>query len=162
LLSQVYLWKKDHDGADAEMERVIALDPNRADGLAGLGDILNWAGRPQETVGLLEKAMRLNPRYPAWYLWALGHAYFLTAKYEEAISALTENLNLNPSFHPAHVYLAASYDELGQEDKAQSQAAEFVGSSPMLSLDAWKARLPYKDPGPLDRLFLILRKLGCK
>ena len=67
-LSRVSLWKKQHDKAIAEVERAIALDPNDADGYAWLGAILDFAGRPEEAIGLAEKAMRLNPHYPPLYL----------------------------------------------------------------------------------------------
>src|SRR5262249_30831452 len=86
LLGIVYLWKKQHELAIAEAEQALALDPNHADGYVSLGDILNWAGRAEETVPLVEKAIRLNPQYPPWYLWDLGHAYYLTGRYEETIA----------------------------------------------------------------------------
>jgi len=66
----------------------------------------------------VEKAMRLNPRYPIYYLFGLGHAYFLTNRYEEAITALKKALNRNPNFWPANVHLAATYRKLGREDEA--------------------------------------------
>ena len=76
-MGRVSLWKKQHDQAIAEAERAIALDPNDADGYAWLGEILNFAGRPEEAIGLIEKAMRLNPRYPPFYLFVLGYCLLL-------------------------------------------------------------------------------------
>jgi adenylate cyclase len=165
VLGNVYLWKKQHEQAIAELEEAIALSPNSADGLAVLGDILNWAGRPEETIGLVQKAMRLNPKYPSWYLWSLGHAYFLTGRYEEAIETLKRVLDRNPYFAlPAHVYLAASYSELGRQEEARAEAAEVerlrLGSQ--TSAEAVKQKLPYKDQAVLERLFDSLRKAGLK
>jgi tetratricopeptide (TPR) repeat protein len=74
VLAEVYLWEKQHDKAIAQQEKTIALSPNDADWIAGMGGILTWAGRPEETIGLVNKAMRLNPMYPTEYLWNLGHA----------------------------------------------------------------------------------------
>jgi len=51
--------KKKHGLAITELETAIALNPNYADGLAGLGEILNFAGRPEEAITLFEKAIRL-------------------------------------------------------------------------------------------------------
>ncbi len=34
--------------------------------------------------------MRLNPHYPAFYTWFLGHTYFLMERYEDAIEAYKE------------------------------------------------------------------------
>ena len=36
---------------------------------------------------MIKKAMRFNSVYPVYYLWILGHAYFLMDEYEEAIAA---------------------------------------------------------------------------
>lgn len=77
LLGVILLWNREYTSAITEVEQAIAFDPNHADAYAALGSILNFAGRPEETVALIQKAMRLNPQYPTWYLWDLGHAYYL-------------------------------------------------------------------------------------
>ena len=68
LLGIVYAQKQQYDQAIAEGERAIALDPNNADSYAWQAEVLNFAGRPEEALRSVEQAMRLNPRYPAWYL----------------------------------------------------------------------------------------------
>ena len=162
VLGRVYLWKKQHEQAIAELEEAIALSPNSADGLAGLGEILNWAGRPEETIGLVQKAMRLNPKYPSWYLWSIGHAYFLTGRYEEAIETLKRVLDRNSDFMPAHAFLAASYSEIGWEEEARAEVAEVERLSPQALSEALRQRLPYKDRAVSGRLFDSLRKAGLK
>jgi TolB-like protein/class 3 adenylate cyclase/cytochrome c-type biogenesis protein CcmH/NrfG len=162
VLGYVYLWKKQHEQAIAELEEAIALSPNSADGLAGLGGILNWAGKPEKAIGLVKKAMRLNPRDPYWYLWILGHAYFLTGGYEEAIETLKRVLDRNPYFLPAHFYLAAIYSELGRQEEARAEVAELERLGSQTSAEASKQKLPYKDQAVLERLFDSLRKAGFK
>ena len=44
------------------------LDPNNADALGALAEILIMSGRPQEGIDLIERAIELNPHFPAWYL----------------------------------------------------------------------------------------------
>jgi len=161
-LGDVYLWKKQHDQAIAEYEKAIGLDPNDPEGFQGLGSILNWAGRPEESIELVKKAIRLNPIYPVYYLFSLGHAYFLTGQYEEAVAALKRVVNLNPNFWPSHVYLAASHIELGREEEARAEAAEVLRISPSYSQEAWRQRLPYKDQAVLERLLDSLRKAGLR
>ena len=41
-------------------------------GYVALADILTFAGRPEEAIGLMEKAMRLDPAYPAQYFIDIG------------------------------------------------------------------------------------------
>ncbi len=162
LLGKVYLWKKQYEKAIAELEKAIALSPNYADHLAGLGYILNFSGRSGEAIGLVKSAMRFNPMYPAYYLWELGHSYFLTGRYEEAIETLKRVLDRNSEFMPAHVFLAASYSEIGREEEARVEAAEIERLSPWTSLEAGRQRLPYKNKAILERLFDSLRKAGLK
>jgi len=156
------LWKKQHEQAIAEGERAIALDPNDADSYARLGYILTLVGRPEEALGLMEKAMRLNPRYPVWYLLNLGLAYRFTGRYEEAIAALKRLLTRDPNFVNAHLVLAAIYSELGREAEARAAAAALLRLNPNFSLEVWRQRLPYKDPAVVERYLDALRQAGLK
>jgi tetratricopeptide (TPR) repeat protein len=131
LLSQVYLWKKQHDQAVAEGEQAIALLPNNAGNYADLGLILTLAGRPEEAIGLVERAMRLDPcNSTFYYLWVLGGAYRLTGRYEEAIAAQQRALILNPNYLGPHLSLAGIYGELGREREARAEVAEVLRISP--------------------------------
>jgi tetratricopeptide (TPR) repeat protein len=154
--------EKQHDQAIALTERAIALNPNYADAIAQLGHVLSFAGKPEEAIDLVKKAMHLNPKYPVIYLWDLGHASMLAGRYEEAIAALKRVLHRNPNFHPAHIYLAITYGELGRAEEAQAEAAEFVRMSPAVSWEGWRQRLPYKDQTVIERFFDVLRKAGVK
>ena len=160
LLGKIYLWKKQYDQAIAELEKTIVLNPNDADGLASLGEILCFSGRPKEAIEILKKAIRLNPIPPVWYYHGLGHAYFLTGHYEEAIAVLKRVLIRNPFFFPSHIYLAASYIETGQDDKARVEVAEILKMAPNFSLDESGQRLPYKNQTVLEHLGESLRKAG--
>jgi adenylate cyclase len=162
-LSAILVWKKQHDQATAAAERAVALDPNDANGYARLEETLNWAGRPAEALGMMEKAMRLNPRAPVRYsIYYVGHAYYLTGQYEEAIAALKGVLTRNPDMLTAHLYLAAIYSELGREAEARAGVAEVLRISPSYSLEAYRQRFPYKDPAVLERQLAALRKAGLK
>src|SRR3989441_383468 len=88
VLGLVYLSKKQHDQAIVEARRVIALIPNAAEGYWRLGQILSTAGRPEEAIGLIEKAMRLNPHYPVWDLLDLGGAYYMAGGRGEEAGSL--------------------------------------------------------------------------
>ncbi|MDH3799011.1 MAG: adenylate/guanylate cyclase domain-containing protein [Desulfobacterales bacterium] len=162
ILGEIYLWKKHYEKAVAEQEKAIALSPSDADLISGLGGILNWAGRPEEAIELVKKAMRLNPMYQTEYLWNLGHAYFLRGRYGEAIETLKRARDRNPEYLPVHVYLSASYINQGQQKEARAEAAEASMLSPQTSMEAWKQRLPYKNQAVLERLIDSLRKAGFK
>ncbi len=122
LLSSIYAEKQQYDQALAEGERAIALDPNNADSYQAQAQALNWAGRPEEALQVIERAMRLNPRHPPFYLWELGLAYNLTGRYTEAVTTQKEVISLSPNFPSAYLQLAYSY--LGQWVTQQSPTAQ--------------------------------------
>jgi adenylate cyclase len=153
LVSHVLLWRMQHDEAIAHLERAIALDPNNADHLRDLGETLMFAGRPEEAIGLIEKAMRLNPHYPVTYPFALATAYATLERYDEAIAAHEEALDLNPFFFYSHVALAAIYSGTGQEEMSRHHLDEALKINPQLSLEIIGQRLPFRDQ-ETKRLFL--------
>jgi TolB-like protein/class 3 adenylate cyclase len=162
LLGYIYLWKdRQHDQAIAAAKKAIAFDPNYAGGYGLLAEILNFSGRPEEVRELMEKAMRLNPRYPVSYLFWLGKAYYLMGQYDEAIATLKRGVTRNPNHLPLHLFLAASYVELDREEEVRAEVAEILRITPNYSLEHM-ARLPYKDQAVKDSLKNYLLRAGLK
>ncbi len=142
------------------LERAIALDPNFAEGYARLGTILSFAGRPEEAVGLVKKAMRLDPHHPANYLWYLGHAYYAMGKHEEALAALKKSFTRNPDSMACNLFLTVIQSELGRKKEAQAQMAEVLRVSPRVSMEGQRERTPIKDQAVAERYLNALRKAG--
>jgi adenylate cyclase len=161
LLAYVSLWQKQHAQAITEAEQALALDPNDADGYETLGEILSFAGRPQDTLGLVEKGLRLNPRQPVSLLWLLGRAYLLTGRYDEAIVVYKRILTRNPNSFGAHLDLAVIYSELGRGEEARAEVAEVLRVSPGYSLASMQNR-PFKDPAVAERFVESLRRAGLQ
>src|SRR4030095_12183758 len=82
-LGIVLLWKKAHARAIVEAERAVTLAPNHADSHYVLGEVLSWS-RPEQAITPVQRAMRLNPHYPANYLYTLGHVHFLMRRYDRS------------------------------------------------------------------------------
>lgn len=137
LLSFVYTQQQQYDQAIAQGERAITLDPNNADSYAVQASVLNLAGRPEEALRMVKQAMRLNPRYPPWYLLDLGAAFRMTGRYAEAITALKEAVNRSPN-ELAHLGLAASYlfQWISQQStEAQTLAQALAAAQQVLALN---------------------------
>ncbi len=160
LLGQIYLWKKEHDRAIAQAQRAVALAPNDADGYETLAEVLGWAGRGEETLRFIRQAMRLNPHYPFFYLWTLGHGYYLTGRAQDAVDAFTKIVEQNPNFVPAHAYLAVVFTEMGRDQDARAAWSQAIRLSPGASLSALRQRLPYRRPADLDRFLTAVHRSG--
>jgi adenylate cyclase len=160
LLSQIYLWRKEHDRAITEAERAVALGPNDADGYETLAEVLGWAGRPEDGIRFIRQAMRLNPHYPFFYLWTLGHASYLLRHNAVAMDAFNRLEQQNPNFLPAQAYLAVLLVEMGREKEARKVWAKASQFSSGVSLERLRDHLPYRRPADLDRFLTAANKVG--
>jgi adenylate cyclase len=160
LLAQIYLWKKEHDRAITNAEHAIALAPNDADGLETLAEVLGWSGRADDSIRLIRDAMRLNPHCPFYYLWTLGHAYYLAERRQEALDAFAQLVRQNPNFFPAHALRAVVFVELGRMKDAREAWHEADRLSPGTSIGTFRERLPYKRPADLERLLGAAHRAG--
>jgi len=162
LLAHVYLIKRQFEMAISEAERAVALNPNGADAKANLGWILNYTGSRKEAILLLEKAIRLNPIPPNWYLFGLGEAYCLAGEHEKAIAAYELGLRRYPDDVRAHIGLAATYSLMGLEEEARAQAVQVLRIDPKLNLESFIKALPFKNKADTELLLDSLRKAGLK
>jgi len=162
ILSWVLVYKNLYAQAIAATERARALDSNDADSCSFMAQTLNFAGRPEDARGLLETAIRLNPHYPAQYIYTLGWAHLLLGQHEQAIPALQKAIALRPDWGPPHFFLVISYSALDRSEEAHAEAAELLRIAPNFSLEIIRQRLPYKDPTVLEQQLAALRKAGLK
>jgi adenylate cyclase len=160
-LAYVYLLARQFDQAIAEARRAVALDPNNADACVTLGEILSCAGESQEAVGLVEKALQLDPHYPPSYLFALGQAYHLLGRHEEAIVAFKRLLTRNPDHARAYFVLALLYHEVGRKEDARKALAAGQRINPTYSLQRMRSMVPFKDQAFVERWIAALRELGA-
>ena len=162
LLAQIYLWRKEHDRAIARADRAVALAPNDADGYETLAEVLAWAGRPEDSLRVIRQAMRLNPHYPFFYLWTLGHASYMTRQTDAAVDAFRRIVQENPNFLPAHAYRAALFAEMGRDEEARAAWRQTQQLSPGASLASIRQRLPYRRPADLARFLAAARRAGLQ
>jgi tetratricopeptide (TPR) repeat protein len=143
------------------MERAIPLDPNLAEGYAGLAETLSRMGRAEGALEAAAQALRLKPFAADRHLDSIGATYDLAGRPEEAIAPLTQYLSRYPNILGAHLTLAAVYSDLGKEE-AQAETAEVLRLNPQFSLEVHKQRVPIKEPAVLERHLAALRRAGLK
>jgi TolB-like protein len=152
-----------YDEAISNGERSIALDPNDADSYAALAGALNLAGQPGEALSMMERAIRLNPHYPASYLYEIGLARFGIDDFEQAADSLEKAIAINPDDRWSSRLLIATFGHLGRKHDATqvidiAEASAF-GMDPLSvrSITFW---YPFKKLSDTTRLAEGLRKAG--
>jgi adenylate cyclase len=136
LLGWIYLMTRQYDMAIAEGERAVALNPNGADAHARLAVTLDFVGRQEEAIALFEKAMRLNPMPPNWYLLNLARSYSSIGLHEQAIAASQKVVERNPDDFMARIRLASTYSMAGRVEEARAEAAEVLRINPKFFYEA--------------------------
>ena len=134
ILGSVYVQRGEYEEAKVHVERALELNPNDADAFAIMGFYREGVGEPSEAVDCYCTAMRLNPYYPAWYLWKLGDVHFGARQYEEALIPLKEALNRGPKLKRPRLTLAATYAQLGRAEEARGQIEQLLADHPDASI----------------------------
>jgi adenylate cyclase len=160
-LGWAYFAARRHKEAMTEGRRAVALGPNDAESHAQLGNLMNWTGNPEEGIVFIKKAMRLNPNYPYYYLFYLGHSYYLMGNNDEAIQLMNRVVTRAPYFLPVRRHLAVLFQEIGMKKEARAQVKEVLRIFPAASIEDERQRCYYMwTPALQKRFFGGLRKSG--
>ena len=157
VVGAVQLYQRQFDRSQAAYQRALELNPNDADVLAHHSALLNFTGKRDEAHESLERAMRLNPHCPWWYLWLLGWVERMTGHPERAISAIERIGNPIPE---CRMVTVAGLMALDREAEARVEAAEILKLVPDFTLRQWSATQPYQDPSDFEDVVAALRAAG--
>jgi tetratricopeptide (TPR) repeat protein len=167
LLGEIYRRKGQYEKAIAEGKKAIALEPNNDIWNYNLSRAMFFAGRPEDAIELIKKAIRLSPVRSANYFNVLGQSLHRAGRYEEALIAHAQALEghkkmgNNPFW--VHNGFTAAYLELGKIENARSHFKEALATNPNNNFIGWaKVWLAYKDEDlqRLKRLFEPLSNMA--
>ena len=166
--SAMLLHTKQHDEAIAEAKRAIAGDPNDADGYVALANALSFTGRASDALEQVQRAIRLNPHYPPYYLYQLGLARFGMKRLDEAATSLERALTLNRDDYWSQRLLLATYGLLGRRADAAKLLETIKGNEKSgwlsvldpLTIRASTYWYPFAERADVERFAEGLRKAG--
>ena len=104
--------------------------------------------------------MKLDPFYQPGAPGSLGFAYYLLGRYVDALPHLQEAASRAPNHGHIRRYLAATYAQLGQFDRAQDEAADALRIEPWFTIDQGIFARICKRPEDAEHFSEGLRKAG--
>lgn len=121
-LGWALMWNNEIDEANLELKKSLELDGNFADGNMWYSMVSSAAGKSEEAIASIRKAIRMNPFHTVQYLFAFGIAYFTQGEYEKAIFYFKRCIELNPNYLPTHLFITSSFGFL--QKTIESRAAK--------------------------------------
>ena len=157
VLGWVLEYERKYDESAAQLEMALRIDPNNADIHAARTDLLVMDGRPLEAIESIARAMRLNPRSPAWYYWLKGEAEYAARDYIGAISTLRHEATYGT---PSRSILAAALAQLGRIEEARVEGRLFMADNPDFRIEAFLDTQPFRNRADREHFAEGYRKAG--
>ena len=113
-------------------ETAIAGNRNWAAAIYALSHCKLLTGSIEETIPLIEQAIRLSPRDPFIANWygGIGRVHLIQSRIDEAISWFEGARSANPGLVSARAFLAATYALKGEAESGAAEIAEVRRLSP--------------------------------
>jgi TolB-like protein/Flp pilus assembly protein TadD len=125
-----------------------------------LGQMIAYAGDWEYGLSVVERAMQLNPHHPGWYYYLTFCDKYRKHDYHGALaSALKVNM---PAYHWPHVYLAAVYGQLGEQQRASEALRQLRALIPNFGAIAREEMRKWLDVELTEHLVDGLRKAGLE
>jgi len=158
ILARIHIFYQRYKQAEGEIRRAIAINPNDARSLAGLGNILVWLGQTDAAIEALEQAQRIDPDLNAIDRFALGLAYYLKRRYEAAGEQAEINLRGSERASFNRVILAAAYAQQDRTGEAARVVTDIRRFDPAFDPEEFGTK--FLNTVDLEHLRTGLRKAG--
>jgi adenylate cyclase len=162
ILAHAHLRKREFDEAKSEADRAVSARPSCPASFAMKAHVLNYLGESGEAIEHAQHAVRLSPIHPQIFPAVLASAYHSAGRYQEAIAAAKDAIELDPTKIEPYLILTACAAALGQAEEAQRTVREVRAMKPEFSLEVFAVSQPYKDQAHLNRLVDQLKTAGLE
>ena len=160
LLASIYMLRKKYEKAIDESQKSVDLAPSSATANFVFGMVLRNAGRYDDAIPFLEKAIRLEPITPVNFLSNLALAYVYSGQYEKALPLWNKATEKNPDYLFAYLGLTLAHQLLGNRDRARECAAEVLRIKPTFTLEKLQKNIPAMNETDRARIMNAYREAG--
>jgi len=142
ILAAIHLLRGEFDKATYHQRRALELNPNDDLVVVQQGEFLTWMGNPEEGIGWIKNAMRLNPHHPPRFWNHLGRALFVARRYAEAAEAFN---HISAPDQSHHAFLAACHAQLGDEAAAKEHRRAVLAREPGFTVAKYLETMHYRN-----------------
>lgn len=146
---------RQHGDAGTHFEQARSLNPLDVNIAGDCASWLNYGGRAETALQVLESALLRDPLPPIWFWEVKGSSLFLLGRYSEAVASYQK---AGDHFF-IHAFLAASYAHLGEMEKARAEVEEALTRKSDLTCRLISG-LPFADQVDLERFTSGFREAG--
>ncbi|MVO15803.1 adenylate/guanylate cyclase domain-containing protein [Parasedimentitalea huanghaiensis] len=118
--SGVNLYNNRYEIAKIDATRAITQDPNDPEAYIAMAWSMVTTGQPELGLELIDRAMRLNPTYPSYYVFAQAMAHYSMGDLEQTAMVLEAALERDPKAEALAIIAAATYARLQRFDEAHA------------------------------------------
>ena len=150
---------RDWEGARAEFEEAIRLNPKYATTHQWYGILLSIIGKPDEALAEIDLAIELDP-LSLIINTDKGRILYYAHRYDEAIRQLQDTLKMDADFGMAHNILGWCYAEKGMYDQAVAEIRKSMELGVSLGGALGRIGYAYARAGKRDEAQKALAELG--
>jgi tetratricopeptide (TPR) repeat protein len=146
---------RQHSDAGMHFERARSLNPLDVNIAGDYASWLNYGGRAETALNVLESALLRDPLPPIWFWEVKGSSLFLLGRYSEAVGSYQK---AGDHFF-THAFLAATYAHMGEMEKARAEVEEALTRKHDVTVRLISG-LPFADPVAHELFTSGFRKAG--
>ncbi|WP_310411869.1 tetratricopeptide repeat protein [Chamaesiphon sp. OTE_8_metabat_110] len=120
---------KDYQGAIADLDRAIKINPNLSNAYNGRGSAKLAVGDNQGAIADFDRVIKINPNYAETYV-SRGTAKLNQGEKKEAIADLDRAIQINPNSADAYMHRGTAKSDLGDNKGANADYDRAVKINP--------------------------------
>ncbi|RWP49181.1 winged helix-turn-helix domain-containing tetratricopeptide repeat protein [Mesorhizobium sp.] len=145
MMAVAYAYQNDSEQAERYQKLALQFGRNNADTMMQLA--WTYAGwQTERALELVERTLKLNPRYPSWWNFPITQTYFAARQFDEAYTT-AKQLGESPS---QAAFVAMSAAQIGKKQEAAAAVAKVLRMKPDWTAESMFPYQGFKDDSVLS------------